>query len=33
LAFAGVLALVGVSKSTDRGSSLALDTGCIRLYC
>jgi hypothetical protein len=33
LAFAGVLALVGVSKSTDRRSSLALDAGCVRLYC
>ena len=33
LTFAGVLALVGVSQSTDRGSGLALDTGCVRLYC
>jgi hypothetical protein len=33
LAFAGVFALLVVSKSADCVSSLALRTSCIRLYC
>jgi hypothetical protein len=33
LALAGVLALLVVGKRADRGSSLALDAGCVRLHC
>jgi hypothetical protein len=33
LALTGVRSLVGVGKSADGGSSLALDAGCVRLHC